>query len=337
MVTGLSTLLALLGRGVLSETDAKQLFAAMRETLQVDAIVVGQEWGRFGGFLRSEGVPEEWPAVYAALGHQDPGRAYLAARPLGSWFFVRGDSTAAELEMELHQEFLRLGFRDAAIGRLPSPGAPINLVLYRMNSRTEDFGDADRALLSVLAPHFQQAFGRARSARAWRGETDDSRPDVLLSLPHARISSNDGEIHWSQEAERVFEKQFVQPFAKVRSRLDAMIRHVAASDASRSWPIVGDLYGEVLVVRGDKGVEELVVLFEPADVASTDESAQSPAEELLSPKQRLVARLAAQGHPLREVAARLDLSVETARTHLKTVYQRLGVSERSSLAHLLRR
>ncbi len=337
MGTGLASLLALLGRGVLSEADAKELFAAMRETLGVDAIVVGQEWGRFGGFLRSEGVPPEWPKVYAELGHQDPARAYLAARPLGSWFFVRADSTPAELEMELHQEFLRLGFRDAAIGRLPSPGSPINLVLYRMNSRSDDFGDDDRTLLSMLSPHLQQAFGRARSARAWRGEADAVRRDVLLSLPHARLATHEGVIEWSRAAEQLFEKQFSQPFAKQRARLDAMIRHLCASDAGQSWPIVGDLYGEVLVIRGDKGVEELVVIFESADVASTDDAAQSPAEELLSPKQRLVARLAAQGLPLREVAARLELSVETARTHLKTVYQRLGVSERSSLAHLLRR
>ncbi len=54
----------------------------------------------------------------------------------------------------------------------------------------------------------------------------------------------------------------------------------------------------------------------------------------LSPRQREVAVLLAQGFTPTNVAARLGLSVETTRTHVKAIYKRIGISSRIELARL---
>ncbi|MFI0356697.1 LuxR C-terminal-related transcriptional regulator [Actinomadura sp. 9N407] len=53
---------------------------------------------------------------------------------------------------------------------------------------------------------------------------------------------------------------------------------------------------------------------------------------LLTPRQRQIARLAAQGLSNREIAVRLDISMRTVGNHLVTIYERLGVTGRSGLA-----
>ncbi len=332
----LGELLAVLGRGVLSESDANELFHVLRRTLEVDAVVISQEWGRFGGFLRSDGVPPEWPAAYAKVAHQDPARAFLGARPSGAWFLIRCDSNQEELNSQLYQTFRQMGFHDGAITQLPSSGAPVTLVLYRMQHTPRDFGH-DRVLLDILSPHLQYAFGRERSARAWQGNAAQQRQGALATLPHARLRFDTNEVTWSSAARELFERLLGQPFDRARAKLDRMVAHAVGKDVGRPLPIVSGVFGEVLTIRNESGrLVEAVVLFERAALASTTEDALSPAEELLTPKQRLVARLAANGMSIREVAGELELSQETVRTHLKAVYERLGITERSTLTHLLR-
>ena len=55
----------------------------------------------------------------------------------------------------------------------------------------------------------------------------------------------------------------------------------------------------------------------------------------LSPQQREVALLIAAGRSNREIAQDLGLSFNTASSHVKQVYARLGVNERSAVAQKL--
>jgi DNA-binding CsgD family transcriptional regulator len=55
----------------------------------------------------------------------------------------------------------------------------------------------------------------------------------------------------------------------------------------------------------------------------------------LSPRQREVAKLAAAGAHGGEIASMLGLSRETARTHLRPVYRKLGVTSRGELARVV--
>ena len=257
---------------------------------------------------------------------------------MGSWFFIRGDSSPEHQESELFRTFTDIGFHDGAIALMPSSGAPISLVLYRSAAGTRvDFTYDDRVVLDVLQPHFQQAFGRARSALAWRGDGEDERSLAIRELPHAHFDFATQRVRWSSSGQDLFESLLREPFERIQVRLDAMVRHAISKDVCISTALLGDVHGEVLSLRDDSGNRAgAVLLFERAGHASMDETPYSPAEELLSPRQRLVARFVATGKSLREVGEILDLSTETVRTHLKSIYKRLGVSERSSLSHLLR-
>ncbi|GAA2418299.1 hypothetical protein GCM10010191_31270 [Actinomadura vinacea] len=54
----------------------------------------------------------------------------------------------------------------------------------------------------------------------------------------------------------------------------------------------------------------------------------------LTSRQRQIAQLAAQGLSNREIADRLSISIRTVGNHLVMIYERLGTSDRESLAHL---
>jgi DNA-binding CsgD family transcriptional regulator len=68
-------------------------------------------------------------------------------------------------------------------------------------------------------------------------------------------------------------------------------------------------------------------------------SAQSGVSEAviacLSPRQREIVRLLAEGHPLPEVAELLDLSPHTVRGHMKTIFAKLGVQSQVALLSLV--
>jgi DNA-binding CsgD family transcriptional regulator len=52
----------------------------------------------------------------------------------------------------------------------------------------------------------------------------------------------------------------------------------------------------------------------------------------LTPTERQVADLVAEGHSNKEVAARLFISVATVKTHLTHVYAKIGITTRAQLA-----
>lgn len=56
---------------------------------------------------------------------------------------------------------------------------------------------------------------------------------------------------------------------------------------------------------------------------------------LLTPRQREVLALVAQGHTNREIARRLDISPGTVRVHLEHAYPKLGVRSRTAAASLM--
>jgi len=57
----------------------------------------------------------------------------------------------------------------------------------------------------------------------------------------------------------------------------------------------------------------------------------------LGPRQYAVARLAAEGRTNGEIADALNISINTVKNHLKHVFLRLGIANRTELANMLRR
>ena len=58
----------------------------------------------------------------------------------------------------------------------------------------------------------------------------------------------------------------------------------------------------------------------------------SPTTEGLTPQERNVARLVATGLTNREIAGRLFVTTNTVETHLRHIFQKLGVTSRTQLA-----
>jgi DNA-binding NarL/FixJ family response regulator len=82
-----------------------------------------------------------------------------------------------------------------------------------------------------------------------------------------------------------------------------------------------------------------VPLKEP--VATAESSARVPRDSsvqalaMLSPRQAQIARLLALGFSPGNIAAHLDLSVETVRTHIKSIYHKVGIRCRVDLVRMV--
>jgi DNA-binding CsgD family transcriptional regulator len=63
---------------------------------------------------------------------------------------------------------------------------------------------------------------------------------------------------------------------------------------------------------------------------------RAPARDELTPAQRRIAALVAEGRPTKEVAAQLFLSPKTVEGHLSRIYGKLGVRSRAELARSFR-
>lgn len=82
---------------------------------------------------------------------------------------------------------------------------------------------------------------------------------------------------------------------------------------------------EVLRLEGEGGVYELHL---ERDGNATDPFAS------LTPRQHEVAKLASAGLTTRAIAERLGVGNETVRSHIKSIYRKLGVETRAELARV---
>lgn len=100
-----------------------------------------------------------------------------------------------------------------------------------------------------------------------------------------------------------------------------------------------------LAWNGQKAVGLAFVAFQPGTTDTPSAPAaearpeatlpNAPVLDVLSPRQSEIAKLLALGFSPVNVAAQLNLSVETARTHIKAIYQKTGCRCRVDLARLV--
>lgn len=79
------------------------------------------------------------------------------------------------------------------------------------------------------------------------------------------------------------------------------------------------------------------VADEPAPPARADPAAQAGDAALLSPRERRVLDLLAQGRSNKEIARELGVSANTVKTHLANVYAKLGARRRTEAVAAARR
>jgi DNA-binding CsgD family transcriptional regulator len=106
---------------------------------------------------------------------------------------------------------------------------------------------------------------------------------------------------------------------------ELLLREVAAADQRR----------DVLLDLERDGVRCVIVRSHPVPAAPPS---PAPAPELLSPREREIARMVADGLPNKTIAAVLDISAWTVNAHLRRAFTKLGVTSRAAMvAKLLKR
>ena len=91
----------------------------------------------------------------------------------------------------------------------------------------------------------------------------------------------------------------------------------------RRRPEVGDI--ELIAIpRMVAASPGSLIDIRPADLFGMPSTPQ--ADELLTPRQREILKLLANGHSYDDIGLALDLSVNTVRSHVRAIYERLGAS-----------
>ena len=331
-MVGLVSLVSLLRRGIVDQADAEELIRLYGALFDMHGIVVSSEFG-FGPFAAHTEIEPEWVAEHRRHQDQDPSPNFLAAAPEGEPF-VMASAFERLRRTEIFQALRRHRMSDGIVQSFTTPWQqPIFLAMYRRDGQ-RSVDDADRALAFVLYPHMAGALA-TRSAQASLAKRDA----LGHSQAHAFVSYPSAKVELSARARKLFSTH-LGPIGRIGwRRITAMIaRHANAFSrgdlAARSRMILPTLRCELAAVPAKRGeTHRVLALFfrEPEQERPLDDAIA----ELLSPKQRQVARLAARGATNAQIAQHLSMSVATVRTHLRAIFERLGVSRRSELAHRL--
>jgi DNA-binding CsgD family transcriptional regulator len=302
-------------------------------------------------------IDSETMAGYASLIARvgDPRVEYSIRQPVGRVYQDHHAITPAEMRRHpYYQEFmLPLGFKYAAIvfgvverTRDDVLGAGIGL------QRTPRQGPLEGEPLrrfETLVPHVVRAVRIANRVAADSSQQPENRDDpnnACLGLDaHGRVLTFDaGADAWLREGRLRLGRDGRPEFANsmLNRRIEDAVAAALASNAeaplSGRYRIAGGSVNFMVVprprhacLRDEPGraeiAAELRLRLEPFPVLAP---LLTPAEE------RVVSRLEV-GRSLREAAADLGISYETARTHVKHVMQKLGVRSQAALvAHRFR-
>jgi DNA-binding CsgD family transcriptional regulator len=224
-----------------------------------------------------------------------------------------------------------------AIARLYSPfQSDLIVALYRFDGAPA-FGDDDRWWLRLVLPAIGRGLASKRALAALVAQPGETLDAALTRLDgYVFLSMPRGEVTWSRRAKQLLTSRLGLDRASFH-RAEGMLRNAAlrflkTAEGARSQCLPGGLRIEFALVPPKPG-ESQRLLGWFVDVRKEDPG-PIPADALLSPRQRRIARDAAAGDSVTTIAARLRLRPETVRSHLREIYRRLGVQRRVELARL---
>jgi DNA-binding CsgD family transcriptional regulator len=194
--------------------------------------------------------------------------------------------------------------------------------------RRADFTtDEHEHVSAVCAPLGAALRGRVRALLAMPTDAPDAGPGMLLFAPDGTlIARNDDAATWLRDLGGDVPE--VVATTRLQACADGQAR-TRAPGASGRW-----LVCHASCLRGvDDRPGETALVIEPATAADLAPLTAEAYE--LSTREREIAELIAQGCGTAEIAGRLHLSPHTIRDHVKTLFEKLGVTTRGQLvAHL---
>lgn len=311
------------------------MFGLYRRVFDLQGMVAGPLYA-FDGLSRCEDVPEEWRAAYTEQAAQDVAPAWLAQAPPGSVCLasrLEGVGPDLEYAFQLH------GWQDCAVTFMNGTlGGFIAMGCYR---RARRFSDHERTLMELLHPYVGAALATESAQRALHHPRNETLEQALARFEgHVDVNWPALEIAWSARARELWLELLAEPpSAALWARVEAVLRSVVTRFiqnpfATRSLRVFRGVRAELVAAPPKSGeARRYILLFVREQQPSRDD--QAPLLQLLGQRQRAVALAAARGRSLKSIACDLGISLETARTHLKHAYRRLGVDSRVALRALL--
>jgi DNA-binding CsgD family transcriptional regulator len=318
---------------------------------------------RTGAFsLTSEFDPasvEAYGRYYAAL---NPWMAKAACRPLD--LGVRAEQMLPRAELrrtEFYADFLRPQGVESAVGVTVFREQGRNFMLsVACGLVSDEEMDCAAALLGQLAPHLRQAFtcyrrvGGVTSGHVALDAASDALGVAIVAL------GRDRRVRWTNAAGRSLLARGDPIGANARGSVQAA--HGAVRDVI-DWGIAAAIRGEgaartSIAVRTENGLLAarltcVVPALTPAErlfagpcvvlLIETGAAGALPAEETLrttfalTPSEARFACALADGASVTEAAARHGISRETARTHLKRIFAKMGVGHQAALVAMVHR
>lgn len=181
------------------------------------------------------------------------------------------------------------------------------VICSRRGASAQSFNDVELARLNALTERV-----RTQVLRAERLEMD------LPSPAYAMFDASRRAVEWASPG--------VHPWFDER-RLDAL-RAALDQRALPSFVVLDSRVLRFTALEGGDGSRVMV------SIARGDEPRLAPRADL-TPAQRDVAGYAAVGATNPEIARHLGISPETVKTHIKNIYNRLGIGSRLELSQLL--
>jgi DNA-binding CsgD family transcriptional regulator len=239
-------------------------------------------------------------------------------------------------------------------------------VIFRIaatrTSRQKNFGAGERQLLQQLSPHLQRASdlrSRLNAKEAMANSGFDlagklSIGCIVLNPLRQVIASNAPANYFIENTEglRVDNGTLQLGAGEAPEALNQALEQALNASAQNNqaqpavalnWPRAGDKLAELIVrplfhsnVFNRALQPAAMLLFQDVALASSETEEQLLREKFgLSRSEAVLGVLLARGHTLNEAAEIRGVSLNTIKTHLRSMYEKLGLHRRSQLIALL--
>ncbi|MDH4651396.1 MULTISPECIES: helix-turn-helix transcriptional regulator [unclassified Pseudomonas] len=287
--------------------------------------------------------------------HLDPGRMYVPNQPVGRWYHDFVDyGVEAIRHSPYYQEFHRYcGLGNITSVKLYETSSSKAFLSLLTNWDTQLPNDRQQSLLNRLSPHLTTA-GRL-SERIQSLELQLAKRDLLLdqhTAPLWLVDSESRVVYCNQSAtQRMSQVGFAlhETFGRLHcahheASLQAQVRQASGKSGPQraGWlRLTGPHAGDLLItpVPADapfnRYFQKPLVLLALLD--------NQPQSQLLadifhlSPAEKRLAELLAQGNTPDACAERLNVSINTVRTQLRTLFRKTDTSRQADLVKLFAR
>jgi DNA-binding CsgD family transcriptional regulator len=236
-----------------------------------------------------------------------------------------------------------------------------NYHVYLSLQRTRRQGHADApdiALFDLLEPHIARAvaladqLGTLRSHLRFSWALLDSLPQAAFALDQAGrvVLANCAARHLMSchDGLKIDRGRLQASLSSEQASLEAIIHNAAGRTpmCSTGWTRISRPSGRlpyavfVAPLRGKEddllriGAEIIAVVHDPCDRRAPDVQMLKTIYDLTAAEARLASCIG-EGHSVETAAAALNMQVATARSHLKSVFAKVGVNRQQDLVRLL--